>query len=96
MTVIPPGALIVSADGRRASLEVASLDVIDQPQRPLHDAVATPARMSYRVEWEATNETAIYDDAAKLFRASGWRATARLRATVEVPSTGFRWTSDPI
>lgn len=96
VTSIPAGALLVSADGKRASVEIASLDVIDQPKWPAHDAPATPARLSYRIEWEATNDAAVYDDAAKLFRATGWRATARLRATVDVPSTGFRWTSDPI
>ena len=96
VTVIPEGALVMSADGRRASLEIGGLDVIDQPRWPAHDAATTPARMSYRIEWEATDERATYDDPAKLFRATGWRASARLRATVEIPSTGFRWTSDPI
>ena len=94
MTVIPDGALVVSADGRRASLEINGLEVIDQPMWPAHDAGTTPARLSYRVEWEATDERATYDDPAKLFRATGWRATTRLRATVEIPSTGYRWTSD--
>ena len=96
VTVIPPGALTVSADGRRATLEIAGVEVIDQPKWPAHDAATTPARLSYRIEWEATDEAATYDDPAKLFRVTGWRATTRLYATVEVPAIGFRWTSDPI
>ena len=96
MTVIPDGALTVSADGRHASLEIAALEVIDQPKWPAHDAATTPARLSYRVEWDATDERATYDDPAKLFRVIGWRAVTRLHATVEIPSTGYRWTSDAI
>ena len=96
MTVIPDSALTVSADGRRASLEIRGLEVIDQPKWPAHDAPTTPARMSYRVEWEATDERATYEDASKLFRVTGWRATTRIWASVEIPSTGYRWTSDPI
>lgn len=96
MTTIPDGALIVSADGRHASLEINGVDVIDQPKWPAHDAATTPARLSYRVEWDATDERATYDDPARMFRATGWRATTRLYATVEIPSTGYKWTSDPI
>ena len=96
MTVIPDGALTVTADGRRATLELRDVMVIDQPRWPAHDAEATPARLSFRVEWDATDETVMWDDAAKHFRLTGWRARARLQASVEVPSTGYRWTSDPI
>ena len=96
MTVIPDGALTVSSDSRHASLELHGVDVIDQPQWPAHDAAATPARLRYRIDWDATDERATYDDPAKLFRATGWRATTRLWASVEVPATGFQWTSDAI
>lgn len=96
MTVIPDGALTVSDDGRRAALELTSVSVIDQPRWPAHDAAFTPATMSFRIEWEATDERVTWDDRAKMFRVTGWRASTRLRASVEVPSTGFRWTSDPL
>lgn len=96
MTVIPDGALAVSDDGRHAALELSSVAVIDQPRWPAHDAGATPARISFRIEWEATDERVAWDDRARMFRIAGWRATTRLRASVEVPSTGFRWTSDPL
>lgn len=94
--MIPDGALTLSDDGRHAALELSSVSVIDQPRWPAHDAGFTPARISFRIEWEATDERVAWDDRAKLFRLTGWRATTRLRATVDVPSTGFRWTSDPL
>jgi hypothetical protein len=96
VTVVPDGALTVSGDGRRAALELSSVAVIDQPHWPAHDAPFTPARLSCRIEWEATDERVAWDDRAKLFRVIGWRAVTRLRASVVVPSTGFRWTSDPL
>ena len=96
VTVIPSGALTISPDGRRASLEIKALAVIDQPKWPSHDASTTPARLSYRIEWAATDERATYDDPAKMFRATGWRAVTRMQATVEIPSTGYQWTSDPM
>ena len=80
----------------RTVATIRSRAVIDQPQWPAHEAKATPARLSFRVEWEATDEPATWDDAAKRFRLTGWRARARLQASVEVPSTGYHWTSDPI
>jgi hypothetical protein len=96
VTAIPDDALSVSSDGRRAALELSSVAVIDQPRWPAHDAEFTPARLSFRIEWDATNERVTWDDRAKMFRVTGWRAVTRLRASVEVPSTGFRWTSDPL
>ena len=96
MTVIPDGALTVSADGRHAVLELRDVEVIDQAKWPEHNAPATPARMSYRVEWEATDEAAVYRDEMKQFRFTGWRAVTRLSASVDVPSTGFSWKSDAI
>jgi hypothetical protein len=86
----------VSADGRRATLGIEKLELIEQPGWPAHDAAAVAARMSFRIEWVATDETAAYSDPAKQFRFTGWRAAARLEASVEIPSTGFSWRSDPM
>lgn len=94
--MIPDGALTVSADGRRATLEITGLELIEQGKWPAHDAPAIAARMSYRIEWEATGEQVRFTDATKQFRFTGWRASTRLEAAVEVPSTGFSWKSDPI
>ena len=57
---------------------------------------AVAARMSYRIEWVATSEPADFVDVAKQVRFPGFRATARLKASVEIPSTRFSWQSDPM
>ena len=92
----PPGALTVSPDGRSASLEIRDLPVIDQPRWPAHDAVATPARLSYRVTWTASDEPLSWVDPIKQFSVRGFHATSQVEASLEVPSTGFRWKSDPM
>ena len=94
--MIPEGGLVVSPDGRSATLELRDLPVIDQPRWPAHDAEVTPARLSYRVTWTATDEPVSWSDPSKQFSVRGFRATAQLEATVEVPSIGFRWKSDPL
>jgi len=70
--------------------------VVDQPKWPALDAVGTPATMSFKMIWKATNEKIIYDDSQKQFRVEGYRATARLEAQVKVPSIDFSWKSDPL
>jgi hypothetical protein len=70
--------------------------VIDQPKWPAHDAPATPAMMSYRVIWKATEEKIAFEDKLKHFRVEGYRATAQLEASVRVPSIDFWWKSDPM
>ena len=96
MAALPEGALTVAADGRSASLTMQDLPVIDQPRWPAHDAEATPARLRYRVIWTAADEPVAWRDAVKQFSFQGFRATARLEASVEVPSLGFSWKSDPL
>ena len=70
--------------------------VIDQPRWPALDAVGTPAIMSFKMVWTATDEKVVYDDPQKMFRVEGYLAKAQLEAQVEVPSTGFSWKSDPL
>ena len=93
--MIPQGALQLSPDGRSATLELRDLPVIDQPLWPAHDAETTPARLTYRVTWTATDEPVAWSDPIKQFSLRGFRATARVEASVEVPATGFRWKSGP-
>ena len=69
--------------------------VVDQPKWPALDAVGTPALMSFKLVWKATDEKIGHDDSQKQFRVDGYRAIAQLEARVEVPSTGFSWQSDP-
>ena len=93
---IPEGGLTFRDEGRTAILEMKNVAVIDQPRWPALDARATPARMSFRLVWTATDEKIVYEDAAKHFRVEGFRATAQLEAHIEVPSLRFSWTSDPL
>jgi hypothetical protein len=91
-----PDGLTISADGRSALLEVKNLAVIDQPKWPAHGAPTTPAVMSYRVAWKATDEKILYEDRLKHFKVEGYRATAQVEAAVEIPSLKYSWKSDPI
>ena len=94
--MVPTNALVVTGDGRHAILTMRDLAVIDQPRWPAHNAETLAVRISFRAEWTATDERVVYDDPAKLFRVTGWLATARLEAEVEVPALGFTWRSDPL
>ena len=70
--------------------------IIDQPRFPAIDARATPALMSFRLIWRATDEKILYDNPAQHFRVQGFRAIAQLEAEIHVPATGFSWKSDPL
>jgi hypothetical protein len=93
---IPETGLIISPDGRSATLEMNNVAVVDQPRWPALDAVGMPAIMSFRMIWKATDEKIMYDDPQRQFRVEGFSATAQLEARVEVPSIGFSWKSDPL
>ena len=93
---IPPRALTLSADGNSATLEMHDVAVVDQPRWPALDAVATPARMTFKMVWTSTGAHVTYDDPSKHFRFTGTRATCQMEAQVEVPSIGFSWKSDPL
>ena len=96
MAPVPKGGLKISGDGKTATLEINNLAVIDQPKWPALDSRTTPAKMSFKVVWKATDKPANLDDASKHFRFTGFEASAQLAARVEVPSIGFSWKSDPI
>lgn len=96
MTIVPEAALTVSADGRGATLAMRDVPVVDQPRWPAHDAPTYAATLSFRIEWSATDAPVRYEDAARQFRITGWFATTRLEAEVDVPALGFHWKSDPI
>jgi len=93
---VPAGALQWSDGGRSATIEMQDVAVIDQPKWPARKAPATPARMSFKMIFEATNQAVTYDDKARLFRVTGFLAICRMEARVAVPSMGFSWRSDPI
>lgn len=52
--------------------------------------------MTFKMIFEATDKAVTYDDPAKRFRVTGFIATCRMEARVEVPATGFAWQSAPI
>ena len=72
------------------------MPVVDQPRWPAIDALATTARMTFKMVWKSSGEPVTYDDASRQFRFTGSRASCQLEAQVEVPSIGFSWKSDPL
>jgi len=72
------------------------VDVVDQPRWPALDAIATPAKMSFRMIWKSSGEPVKYEDVSKHFRFTGTRAICQMEAQVDVPSIGFSWKSDPL
>ncbi|MDA8168642.1 MAG: hypothetical protein M0Z59_02960 [Nitrospiraceae bacterium] len=92
----PQGSLTISGDGRTATLQMKDVPVIDQPHWPKFNAPFTPARMSFRLVWNATDEKIAYDDPQMQFRVTGYKATAQLEASIEVPLFDFSWKSDPL
>ena len=96
MVPVPEGGLVISPDGKVATLEMRNVAVVDQPRWPALDAVGMPAAMSFKIIWKATDEPIIYDDPLKQFRVEGFKAVSQLEASVETPSVGFSWKSDPL
>jgi hypothetical protein len=93
---VPAGGLTWSNGGKLATIEMQDVPVIDQPKWPTHGAQTAPARMSFKMIFEATDKPVAYDDNAMRFRVSGFLATCRMEARVVVPSIAFSWKSDPI
>jgi hypothetical protein len=93
---VPERGLTISPDGNTFTLEMRNVPVVDQPSWPALDAIATPARMTFRMVWKSTGEPLKYDDPSKHFRFTGTRASCQMEAEVEVPSIGFSWKSDPL
>ena len=93
---VPAGALQWNNGGKSATIEMKDVAVIDQPKWPARKAQTSPARMSFKMIFEATDTAVTYDDKAKHFRVTGFLAICRMEARVAVPSMGFTWRSDPI
>jgi hypothetical protein len=93
---VPEGGLTFSDDGKMVTLQMKEIEVIDQPKWPQFKAEAIPARMDLRIVWKASDEKINYNDPQKQFRVEGFKATSQLEASVEVPSIGFSWKSDPL
>jgi hypothetical protein len=76
------------------TLQMKNVPVMDQPQWPALDSVATPARMSFKMIWKSTGEPVLYENPSRQFRFKGTRASCQLEAQIEVPSIGCLWKSD--
>jgi hypothetical protein len=86
---VPAESLNVSADRKIATLEMKDVPVIDQPRWPVLDAIATPARMTFKIVWKSTAEPVRYENPSQQFRFIGNRAECQPEAEVVVPSIGF-------
>jgi hypothetical protein len=86
----------MSGDGDTVTLEMRDVPVIDQPRWPALDAIATPARMTFKIVWKSTGEPVCYENPSEQYRFVGNRAECQLEALVEVPSIGFSWKSEPL
>ena len=93
---VPEHGLTIGPDGNTFTLEMQNLSVVDQPHWPALDAVATPAKTSFKMVWKSNGEPVKYEDPTKHFRFTGTRASCQMEAEVVVPSTGFSWKSDPL
>lgn len=73
-----------------------NVSIIDQPRWPALDADSTPAFMDFKLVFKATDEPVTYEDPAQFYRFEGFKATARIEASIHVPSIDFAWKSDPL
>ena len=93
---VPEGGVSFSSDGKTATFQMKGIEVIDQPKWPQFKTQATAAKMDIRIVWKATNEKISYKHPEKQCTVNGFKATAQMEASVEVPSIGFSWKSDPL
>ena len=77
-------------------MQMNRVPIIDQPRWPAMDAETTPAFMDFKVVFRATNEPVKYEDPAHQYRFEGFKASAQLEATIEVPSIAFTFKTDPL
>ena len=70
--------------------------IIDQPRWPAMDAESIPALLDFTLVFESTGEPVKYENSARQYRFEGFKAAARLEATVRVPSINFTFRTDPL
>jgi len=93
---VPDGGLTFSEDGNTATLVMTDVPIVDQPKWPSIQAIATPAFLDYKLAFRKGSEPELYEDATRWYRFTGFKATAKLEATVRVPSIGFEFRTDAI
>jgi hypothetical protein len=93
---VPSTGITFTADGKTATLQMASLPIIDQPRWPAMDAETNPAFLDFKVVFTATDEPVNYENAMQQYRFEGFKASAQLEATIRVPSIDFAFKTDPL
>ena len=96
VTAVPIGGLTFSADGKSATLQMTDVSIIDQPRWPAMDAETTPASLDFKLVFTSTNESVKYEDPMRQYRFEGFKAIAKLEASVRVPSIDFAFKTDPL
>ena len=88
--------LTFSSDGKIATLQMTNVPIIDQPRWPAMDAETTPAFLDFKVVFTATDEPVKYEDPMRQYRFEGFKAIAKLEASVRVPSINCVFKTDPL
>lgn len=96
MTPVPVEGLTFGADGKVATLQMTNVPIIDQPRWPAMDAETTPAFLDFKLVFSSTDEPVRYEDPMRQYRFEGFKAIARLEASVRVPSIKFAFKTDPL
>ncbi len=60
------------------------------------DAQTTPAFLDFKLVFTSTDESVKYDDPIRQYRFEGFKAIAKLEASVRVPSINFSFKTDPL
>jgi hypothetical protein len=60
------------------------------------EAETTPAFVDFKLVFKATDEPIKYEDPTRQYRFEGFKAGARLEATVHVPSIDFTFKTEPL
>jgi hypothetical protein len=88
--------LTFSPDQRIATLQMTNVPIIDQPRWPAMDAETTPAFLDFKLVFTSTDEAVKYEDPTRQYRFEGFKAIAKLEASVRVPSIDFAFKTDPL
>ncbi|HLV87754.1 MAG TPA: hypothetical protein VKV39_12295 [Candidatus Sulfotelmatobacter sp.] len=75
---------------------MTNVPIVDQPRWPALDAESTPAFLDFKLVLAATDEPVKYEDPMRQYRFQGFKATAKLEASVRVPSIDFAFKTDPL
>ena len=60
------------------------------------DAQTTPAFLDFKLVFTSTDEAVKYEDPMRQYRFEGFKAIAKLEASVRVPSINFSFKTEPL